>query len=342
MPSTPHTNRTIVLASRPHGMPTPDNFRIEEGPVPSPGAGEVLFELRFLSLDPYMRGRMSDKPSYVAPYALDAPLQGGAVARVVESRNEGFAVGDLVLGSFNWQHYSVSDGTGLTRLDPKMAHPSYALGTLGMPGFTAWHGLLKIGEPRENETVVVAAAAGAVGSVVGQIAKIKGARVVGIAGGPEKVRIVVEDLGFDICLDHHAPDFAEQLAAACPNGIDVYFENVGGKVFDAVLPLLNKDARVPVCGVIAQYNATGLPEGPDRTPLLLETILKKRVRMQGFIIIDHSDEHDDFLRDVSSWVAEGRIHILEDVVDGLENAPEALIGLLQGHNKGKLVVRVNS
>jgi NADPH-dependent curcumin reductase CurA len=334
------TNRTIVLASRPHGMPTPDNFRIKEGAVPLPGVGEVLLELCFLSLDPYMRGRMSDRPSYVAPYALDAPLQGGAVARVVESRNEGFAVGDLVLGLLNWQHYFVSDGTGLTKLDPKMEHPSYALGTLGMPGFTAWYGLLKIGMPREGETVVVAAAAGAVGSVVGQIAKIKGARVVGIAGGAEKGRIVVEDLGFDICLDHRSPDFAQQLAAACPNGIDVYFENVGGAVFEAVLPLLNKDARVPVCGVIAQYNATELPEGPDRTPLLLETILKKRVRMQGFIIVDHYDEQGDFLHDVSGWVAEGRIHILEDMVDGLENAPEAFIGLLKGYNKGKLVVRV--
>jgi NADPH-dependent curcumin reductase len=321
-------------------MPTPDNFRMEERSVPSPGGGEVLLELCFLSLDPYMRGRMNEGPSYTAPFALDAPLQGGAVARVVESRNAGFAVGDLVLGLLNWQQYFVSDGTGLTKLDPKMERPSLALGALGMPGFTAWHGLLKIGMPRENETVVVAAAAGAVGSVVGQIAKIKGARVVGIAGGPEKVRIVVEALGFDICLDHRAPDFAEQLAAACPDGIDVYFENVGGAVFDAVLPLLNRGARVPVCGVIAQYNATALPEGPDRMPLLLETILKKRLHMQGFIISDHSDEQDDFLRDVGGWVTEGRIHVLEDIVDGLEHVPEAFIGLLKGHNKGKLVVRV--
>jgi NADPH-dependent curcumin reductase CurA len=339
MPSAPRTNKIVVLASRPQGMPTPDNFRIEEGPVPSPRAGEVLLELCFLSLDPYMRGRMSDAPSYVEPYALDAPLTAGAVARVIESHHEGFAVGELVLGRFNWQHYFVSDGIGLTKIDPKMEHPSYALGTLGMPGFTAWYGLLKIGRPRENETIVVAAAAGAVGSVVGQIAKIKGARVVGIAGGAEKGRIVVEELGFDVCLDHRAPDFAEQLAAACPDGIDVYFENVGGAVFDAVLPLLNEGARIPVCGIIAQYNATGLPEGPDRTPLLLEKILKKRLLMQGFIIVDHYDEQDDFLRDVSGWVAEGRIHILEDMVERLENAPEAFIGLLKGHNKGKLVIR---
>lgn len=345
MTSTNRVNRTIVLASRPHGAPTADTFRIEEGPVPTPGPGELLLELRNLSLDPYMRGRMNDAPSYTPPFALGEPLTGGAVARVAESRNADFAVGDLVLGHLGWQDYALSDGTGLTKLDPAMEHPSHALGALGMPGFTAWHGLLKIGDPRDGDTVVVAAASGAVGSIVGQIAKIKGARVVGVAGGPDKCRRVVEELGFDACLNHRDPGLAEALAAACPNGIDVYFENVGGVVFEAVLPLLNVGARVPVCGLIAHYNDAGYADtdvagqGPDRLPGLMTTILKKRIRMQGFIISDHQAEHADFLRDVGGWIAAGRIQVLEDVVDGLENAPEAFIGLLEGRNNGKLVIR---
>lgn len=342
MTATNRTNRIIKLASRPHGAPTPDNFRLEEEPVPTPGAGEVLLELRYLSLDPYMRGRMNDAPSYTPPFQLDAPLTAGAVARVVESRNETFAAGDLVLGHLGWQDYALSDGTGLTKLDPAMDHPSYALGALGMPGFTAWHGLLKVGTPRESDTVVVAGASGAVGSIVGQIAKIKGARIVGIAGGPDKCRRVVEELGFDACVDHRDPGFAEALAAACPDGIDVYFENVGGAVFDAVLPLLNVGARVPVCGLIAHYNDSGAAardQGPDRLPLVVTTILKKRIRVEGFIISDHQAEHDEFLRELGGWIAAGQVKVLEDVVDGLEKAPEAFIGLLEGRNNGKLVVR---
>ncbi|PZU64011.1 NADP-dependent oxidoreductase [Sphingobium sp.] len=345
MTSTNRTNRSILLASRPQGAPTADTFRIEQSPVPSPGDGELLLELRYLSLDPYMRGRMNDAPSYTPPFELGAPLTGGAIAQVVESRNAGFAVGDLVLGPLAWQDYALSDGTGLTKLDPAMEHPSHALGALGMPGFTAWHGLLKIGAPGAGDTVVVAAASGAVGSIVGQIAKIKGARVVGVAGGPDKCRRVVEELRFDACVDHRDPGLAEALAAACPEGIDVYFENVGGAVFEAVLPLLNIGARVPVCGLIAHYNDAGYvdtevaQQGPDRLPGLMTTILKKRIHMEGFIISDHQAEHDDFLRDVGGWITEGRIEVLEDVVDGLENAPEAFIGLLEGRNNGKLVVR---
>ncbi|WBO24293.1 NADP-dependent oxidoreductase [Sphingomonas abietis] len=339
------TNRTIVLASRPHGAPTPDNFRMEERPVPIPGAGELLLQLCYLSLDPYMRGRMNDAPSYTPPFELDAPLTGGAVSRVIESRNEGFAVGDLVLGHLGWQEYALSDGAGLTKLDAGMEHPSYALGALGMPGFTAWHGLLKVGVPRAADTVVVAGASGAVGSIVGQIASIKGARVVGVAGGPDKCRRVVGELGFDACVDHRDPGFAAALLAACPDGIDVYFENVGGAVFDAVLPLLNVGARVPVCGLIAHYNDASYSgggatdKGPDRLPLVMTTILKRRICVEGFIISDHQAEHGDFLRDLGGWIAAGRVRVLEDVVDGLENAPEAFIGLLEGRNNGKLVIR---
>jgi NADPH-dependent curcumin reductase CurA len=222
-----------------------------------------------------------------------------------------------------------------------MSHPSYALGVLGMPGFTAYMGLLDIGQPKVGESVVVAAATGAVGSVVGQIAKLKGCRVVGIAGGADKCRAAVEELGFDACIDHHSPDLGALLAAACSQGIDVYFENVGGKVFDAVLPLLNTRARVPVCGLISQYNASALPAGPDRSPLLMGTLLTKRIRMQGFIIFDdYGHRYPEFAQAMGQWLASGQIKFREDVVDGLENAPQAFIGLLQGQNYGKLIVRV--
>ncbi|HRP79261.1 MAG TPA: NADP-dependent oxidoreductase [Aquamicrobium sp.] len=334
-------NRRIVLASRPVGAPGPQNFRLERVAPPKPAEGEVLVRNLYLSLDPYMRGRMSDGPSYTAPVAIGAVMGGGTVGRVVESRNPAFAAGDLVLGFGNWQDYALSDGAALSKLPADMAHPSHALSVLGMPGFTAWYGLLRIGEPKPGETVVVASASGAVGSVVGQIAKLKGCRVVGIAGGAEKCRFVVDELGFDACIDRHAPDFARWLKAAVPSGIDVYFENVGGAVFDAVLPLINVHARIPLCGLIAGYNATALPEGPDRMPVLQRALLVKRARMQGFIITDHyATDYAAFARDMNGWVAEGRIKIREDMVDGLENAPSAFIGLLAGENFGKVVVRV--
>ncbi len=335
------TNRRIVLASRPVGAPIAANFRLEQLDVPVPAAGQVLLRTLSLSLDPYMRGRMSDAPSYAAPVAIGEVMAGGAVSRVEASQHPDFTLGDLVLGYTGWQDYALSDGTALTRLDPAMAQPSMALGVLGMPGFTAYMGLLDIGQPKAGETVVVAAASGAVGSVVGQIAKIKGCRVTGIAGGAEKCRYVVEELGFDACIDHHSADFSQQLATACPDGIDVYFESVGGAVFDAVLPLLNASARVPVCGLIAHYNATALPEGPDRLPMLMRTVLTRRIKMQGFIIFDdYGHRYDEFASQMGAWVKEGRIKFREDVVDGLENAPQAFIGLLEGRNFGKLVVRV--
>lgn len=336
-----HQNRRFLLASRPHGEPTADNFRLETVPTPQPAAGQVLLRTVYLSLDPYMRGRMSDAPSYAPPVQIGEAMVGGTVSRVVTSQHPDFKPGDWVLGYDGWQDYALSDGSALRNLGPHLAHPTRLLGVLGMPGFTAYMGLTEIGQPKPGETLVVAAASGAVGSVVGQVAKLKGCRVVGVAGGKEKCRYVVEELGFDACIDHRAPGFAAQLAAACPQGIDIYYENVGGAVFDAVIPLLNTQARIPVCGIIAHYNATNLPAGPDRLPMLQGLILRKRIRMQGFIIFDDFAEgFDEFLRQMSEWIEQGKIKFREDLVDGLENAPQAFIGLLQGKNFGKLVIRV--
>ena len=339
MPQTANVNRSLVLQQRPHGAPDANTFRMTETPVPQPQEGQVLLRTLYLSLDPYMRGRISEAKSYAASVELGAVMVGGTVSRVEASRHPDFQVGQLVLSYSGWQDYALSDGTGLNKLDDDPRLASRALGVLGMPGFTAYMGLLDIGQPKAGETVVVAAASGAVGSLVGQIAKIKGARAVGIAGGADKCRYVVDELGFDACIDHRAPDFAEQLAAACPDGIDVYFENVGGAVFDAVLPLLNTKARVPVCGLIADYNATALPAGPDRLGLLARTILTKRIRMQGFID-DYGSRYGEFHAQMSAWLKEGKIKFREDIVDGLENAPQAFTGLLEGKNFGKLVVRV--
>ncbi|MGO1001245.1 NADP-dependent oxidoreductase [Lysobacter sp. CA196] len=334
-------NRRIVLVNRPSGLPTTQDVRFEETAVPTPDEGQVLLRTLYLSLDPYMRNLMDEAgTSYAPPVALGAPMVGGTVSRVAASRHPQFRIGEVVLGNAGWQDYALSDGKDLQALG-EMARPSLALGGLGMPAFTAYVGLLDIGQPQAGETVVVAAATGAVGSVVGQIAKLKGARVVGIAGGADKCRHAVEELGFDVCLDRHDPRLAEQLAAACPDGIDVYFENVGGAVFDAVLPLLNIGARVPVCGVIAHYNGAERASGPDRLAQTMTALLQKRIRMQGFIILDHyGDRFETFSREMGEWVAEGRVKLHEDVVEGLENAPAAFIGLLEGQNLGKRVVRV--
>ena len=341
MPQTADTNRRVVLSERPNGLPDAKTLQLEYSEVPTPGAGQVLLRARYLSLDPYMRGRMSDAPSYAEPVAINAVMIGGTVSRVEDSLHPDYQAGDLVLSFNGWQGYALSDGTGLTKLDPQMTQPSLALGALGMPGFTAYMGLLDIGQPKAGETIAVAAASGAVGSVVGQIAKLKGCRVIGIAGGTEKCRSVVDELGFDACIDHHNADFNQQLATACPKGIDVYFENVGGKVFDAVLPLLNPAARIPVCGLIAHYNDTALPDGPDRLGLLTRTLLIKRIKMQGFIIFDdYGHRYSEFCDQMSTWLNEGKIIFREDIVAGLENAPQAFIGLLEGKNFGKLIVRV--
>ena len=341
MPQNTTINRRIVLNARPRGAPTAADFRFENDPVPEPESGQLLLRTLYLSLDPYMRGRMSDGPSYAAPVAVGDVMVGGTVSRVEVSRHGDFKVGELVLGYTGWQDYALSDGKGLTPISYEQRHPSRALGVLGMPGFTAYMGLLDIGRPMAGETVVVAAASGAVGSVVGQIAKIKGCTVVGIAGGEDKCRYVIDELGFDFCVDHRADDLPGRLTAACPKGIDVYFENVGGAVFDAVLPLLNTLARVPVCGLIAAYNATGLPPGPDRLGLLMGTLLRKRIRMQGFIVFDdYAPRWNEFAGAMGAWVQEDRVKVREHIVFGLENAPEAFIGLLQGKNFGKLVIQL--
>ena len=333
-------NRRIVLAARPHGEPRPEHFRLEEGRVPSPGEGEVLLRTRWLSLDPYMRGRMSAAKSYARPVEIGGVMVGQTVSEVSASRHPDYGEGDLVLAESGWQDFSVSDGRGLRRIDPAGPAPSTALGVLGMPGMTAYTGLLEIGRPTPGETVVVAAAAGPVGSLVGQIARLKGARAVGIAGGPEKCAYLTDDLGFDAALDHRDPGFADALARACPDGIDVYFENVGGAVFEAVLPLLNDFARIPVCGLVSGYNLTELPPGPDRVPVLMRAVLTKRLALRGFIVWDFADRAPDFLREVGGWLREGKVRAREDVVEGLENAPDAFAGMLRGRNFGKLVVKV--
>ena len=340
--ASPELNRRWVLASRPAGKPQMDNFRLEEAPVPEPQDGQVLVQTLYLSLDPYMRGRMSAADSYADSVGIGEVMVGGTVGRVVASKHSDFAPGDLVSAFSGWQEYAALPGATLSKLDARIKPLSYALGVLGMPGLTAYVGLLDIGEPKPGETVVLAASTGAVGSVVGQIAKLKGCRVVGIAGAQEKCRYAVEELGYDACVSHYDDDMAEQLAAQCPDGIDVYFENVGGSSWEAVMPLLNTFARIPVCGLIAHYNQTELPPGPDRMSVLQSQILVNRWKMQGFIIGDHLDRSGDFVRDVGTWLAQGKIKYREDVVDGLENAPEAVFGLFQGANFGKLVVKVAS
>ena len=333
-------NRRIVLAARPQGEPLDQDFRLETLDLPVPGEGQVLLRTIYLSLDPYMRGRMNAGPSYAAPVEVGQVMEGGTVSEVVESRSPRFVPGDMVLGYTGWQEYAVAAANSLQKLDPARASVSTALGVMGMPGMTAYTGLLNIGQPKAGETVVVAAASGAVGSVVGQIAKIKGCRAVGIAGGERKCEYVVNELGFDACIDHHSPPLPRNLEAACPKGVDVYFENVGGRVLNAVLPLMNPFGRVPVCGLISQYNLAALAQGVDRVPVLMGAILVKRLRFQGFIVSDFAAQKDDFVRDMSRWLREGKVKYREDVVEGLENAVAAFQGLLQGRNFGKLLVRL--
>ena len=335
-------NRRIVLAERPKGTPDENTLRLETGNIPDAGEGRMLLRSEWMSLDPYMRGRMNDTKSYAAPVQIGEVMTAQVVAEVMVSHVEGFAKGDRVLAGSGWQDYALSDGKGVTNLGREPEHPSWHLGVLGMPGFTAWAGLTRIGAPKPGETVVVAAASGPVGSTVGQIARIHGCRAVGIAGGAEKCTHVVENLGFDACIDHHAEDFAEQLAHACPDGIDVYFESVGGKVLYAVLPLLNPFARIPVCGMVAWYNSEGLPSGPDHGPAIMGTILRMKVKMEGFIVYDSfgPDLQSEFRDEMTGWLREGRIVYKEQIVEGLENAPGALNDLLAGRSFGKMVVKV--
>jgi NADPH-dependent curcumin reductase CurA len=332
----------IVLARRPQGPPQLEDFRFEETSLKAPGPGEALLRVQYLSLDPYMRGRMDDRKSYAEPVKLGGVMTGESVAVVENSQHPGFAVGDVVLAPTGWRSHAISNGTGLRKLDPAAAPVTTGLGVLGMPGFTAYAGLLLIGKPKPGETVVVAAASGPVGALVGQLAKRVGARAVGVAGGPEKCAYVANDLGFDAAVDHRDPDLAAKLAAACPDGIDVYFENVGGAVWQAVLPLLNPFARVPVCGLIAQYNGTWHGDGPGLLPATMRAILSKSLTVRGFINYEFAEEHyPAFLREVGAGVADGTIRYREDIVEGLENAPAAFIGMLEGRNFGKLIVRVS-
>jgi NADPH-dependent curcumin reductase len=338
----PTKNHQILLASRPHGEPSPDNFQLVETEIPKPDSDQMLLRTIYLSLDPYMRGRMNSGPSYAPPVEVGEVMVGQSVCEVVESNVPDHRPGDILLAASGWQEYSLSGGKETRKIDPLLGPISYALGVLGMPGLTAYTGLLNIGKPIPGETVVVAAASGAVGSAVGQIAKIKGCRVVGVAGGERKCRFVRDDLGFDACVDHRTPDWAESLKTLCPNGIDIYFENVGGAVLHAVLPLLNNFARIPVCGLIAYYNVTELPPGPDYLPLLMRSILTKRLTFRGFIVIDYASQYPDFITEMSVWLREGRLQYREDITDGLENAPRELIGLLKGENFGKKIIRVSS
>ena len=336
-----NTNRQIKLASRPQGEPKAENFDLVTSDIPSPNDNEMLLRTVYLSLDPYMRGRMSDAKSYADPLAVGDVIMGGTVAQVVESNIDKFAVGDLVISNSGWQDYSVSNGEGVLKLDKDMKNPSYGLGVLGMPGFTGYMGLTDIGKPQKGETLVVAAATGPVGATVGQVGKQYGTRTVGVAGGKEKCDFAVNELGFDICIDHKADDFAEQLKAACPDGIDIYYENVGGHVFDAVMPLLNAHARIPVCGLVAQYNATDLPEGKDRLSMLTGLILSRRLTIKGFIIFEeYGDHYPEFLETMSKWVESGDVKTKEYIAEGLDNAPDAFVRMLNGDNFGKTVVKV--
>jgi NADPH-dependent curcumin reductase CurA len=335
------TARQIVLGARPKGKPQLTDFRLEKTAIPTPAVGQLLLGVQYLSLDPYMRGRMDDRKSYAKPLQLGDVMTGETVAQILTSTHPAYAKGDIVLAPTGWRTHALSDGTGLRKLDPAFAPVTTSLGVLGMPGFTAYGGLRLIGKPQPGESVVVAAASGPVGSLVGQLAKLAGARAVGIAGGPEKCAYVKDELCFDAAIDHRDSDFAAKLSAACPDGIDVYFENVGGVIWQAVLPLLNKFARVPVSGLIAQYNGVGKGDGTDRLPATMREILSKSLTMHGFMNYEFAEYYPEFLREVGAGIADGRIRYREDIVEGLERAPEAFIGMLEGHNFGKLIVRVD-
>ncbi len=338
--------KRVALARRPQGEPVDEDFSIEENAMPEPGPGEVLVEVLYLSLDPYMRGRMDDAASYANPVPIGGTMEGGAVGRVITSNDPSLTEGDHVFGMFGWASHGVQPANMLRKLDASVPL-STALGVLGMPGFTGWHGLMEYGRPKAGETLVVAAATGPVGSMVGQLAKAAGLRVIGIAGGPDKCAMACETFGFDACLDHRAYDDASALRAAIaaetPDGIDIYFENVGGMVLEAVLPLMNVGGRIPVCGMISWYNAGALGAGASAAlpgPKLWRTILVNRLAVTGFIISDHWARYPEFLGAVAPEVVAGRIAYVEDIAEGLETAPRAFMGLLKGKNVGKQIVKI--
>ena len=327
-------NRQWVLQSRPQGQVRETDFRLVEAEVPALREGQVLVQVHYLSLDPYMRGRMDESSSYAAPQALGEPMIGGTVGAVLESRHPGFAPGDTVVGLGGWQEYFVSDGARLTRVDPRALPESAYLGVAGMPGVTAWYGLTRVGRPRAGETVLVSAATGAVGSVVGQLARLLGCRTVGIAGGAAKCQHAVKDLGYDACVDHKYGDLRQALKAAAPGGVDVLFENVGGAVLDAALARMNPFGRVALCGLMAGY------DGEDVALRNVRSILVNRLRVEGFIISDHMELWPQAIRELADHVAQGRLTYRETVAPGIESAPRAFIGLLRGENLGKQLVKM--
>src|SRR5882672_7896818 len=328
-------NRQVLLKRRPTGAPTAADFAIADAPLPDPGEGEVLIRGIYLSLDPYMRGRISGVRSYAKPVEIGAVIEGRVVGEVARSRDPAFAEGDYVLGGFGWQLYSAVPGRALLKLDPSEAPLSTALGVLGMPGLTAYVGLSEIGRPQRGETVVVSAASGAVGAVVGQLAKRAGARAVGIAGGADKCRFVEDELGFDGCIDHRSADLGAALDRSCPNGIDVYWENVGGAVQQAVFPRLNDFGRMVMCGMVAEYNDVEPRPGPN-----LMTAVRRRLKIQGFIVSDQWQRFAEYRAMAAPLLKSGELKYREDIVEGLDRAPEAFVGLLQGRNFGKLVVKL--
>lgn len=330
-------NRRIVLAARPEGFPKGSDFRLEETPVPAAAAGECVVQAGYLSVDPYMRGRISGRKSYAAPVPIGGVIVGRAAGKVVESRSDRFAAGDYVVGDVGWQEYAALSASGLRKVDPSVAPLSAWVGVLGMPGLTAYCGLLHVAGVKAGETVCVSAAAGAVGSVVGQIAKIKGCRAVGIAGSAEKCRWLRETAGFDAAIDYKTEDVFSALKTACPDGIDVYFENVGGPVTDAVFPHLNERSRIAVCGQISQYNAVDAPQGPR----LLWHFIVKRIRAEGFLVFEFADRYAEALRDLAAWVGSGEIKYRETIAEGIENAPEAFMSMLRGGNMGKQLVKLS-
>ncbi|WP_164659816.1 NADP-dependent oxidoreductase [Tropicibacter sp. Alg240-R139] len=338
----------VALASRPTGAPEAANFSYEPAPIPTPGEGEVLVRVHYMSLDPYMRGRMDDAKSYAAPVPIGGTMEGGGVGEVIASNSPHFAPGDFAFGMFGWATHGVQPANMLRKIDPNQMPITTALGVLGMPGFTGWYGLTELGKPKAGETLVVAAATGPVGSMVGQVAKLAGLRTVGIAGGAEKCALATETFGFDACLDHRAYPDAKALRAdlkqACPDGVDIYFENVGGKVLEAVMPLMNPHGRIPICGMISWYNAGGLGAGASdpglSAPGLWRTILVNFLSVNGFIISNHFDRYPAFLSEVAPKIARGDIRYVEDIAEGLENAPQAFMSMLGGGNKGKQVVKV--
>jgi NADPH:quinone reductase len=331
------TNRKFTLDSRPLGMPKESDFKLVESPVLAPNVGELVVRSLFISVDPYMRGRMNDAKSYAAPVEIGAVMVGGVVGEVIGSNHSKFAVGDIVQGEFGWQEYAVSNGRGVRKVDPRLAPISTALGVLGMPGLTAYFGLLDIGQPKNGETVVVSGAAGAVGSIVGQIAKIKGCRVVGIAGGDDKIRYIVDELGFDGAFNYKSTrNYVEKLHDLCPGGIDVYFDNVGGAVTDAVIPLLNVHARLSICGQISQYNL----EKPEMGPRWLWPLIVKQARVEGFLVFQFADRFQQGVEEMAGWIRQGKLKYKEDIVEGFDELPRAFIGMLQGDNIGKRLVKV--